>query len=360
MLTKKEKELQFKSFIDSNSFGMDTYITLSLCLVNVNFGVQTVDLYWSLINKINTVKTFDYPKHELHVKQHVALDMIVKIEIMVETLFVMIDALSKGYPHVSKQITRYDSKLPKQIIAKIHSKKYDLYKIIQLPKIQTLNLSSEESKFLQTVFDSTIDLVWSKLIKFANFYDKYYLVYLKTKHGLSIQTGAHFGNAKELDFDNSYLKALDHRQKNNMPKNSFTVKQISTINSWYDAVSMVKFNSKFKSELFSVASDIFQVMEFIVQSNLTYARNCGQGYLPIERISEKEFSLFILSDKTYSKSESEYMKKIAEKIMVSMNTDDLSISMVEQFEKKVQKSFKEDSVTTMHVDDKYRVTSFFV
>ena len=330
---------------------MDTYITLSLCLINVNYGVQTIDLYWSLIDKITTVKPFDYPRHELNVKQHVALDTVVKTMIMIETLFVMIDSLSKGYSYVSKQITRYGNGLPKQIIGKIYSKEYDLYKIIQLPDIDTLDLSPNENKFLKKIFDSTLELVWSKLTKFANFYEKYDIVYLKTKHGLSIQTGAHFSNSDGLDFKKSYMRALDHRQKNNLYKNSFRVKQFSPINSWYNIQSMVKFNDKFKKELFSVASELFEITEFIVESNLTYARNCGQRYLPIERISEQEFSLFILSDKTYSETESKYMKKIAEKILSSMNTKDLSISIGEEFNEKIQRSFVEDSVTTMRIDD---------
>lgn len=351
MLTKKEKELQYRSFIDSENFGIDTYKTLSFCLSNVNYGVRTVDLYWTLINKIGTLQTFDYPKHELNVKQHIALDMIMKTQVMIETLFVLIDALSKGYLYVSKQIMRYDSSLPKKIIARIHSKKYDLYKIIRLPEIQTLGLSSEESKFLKKSFDYTIELVWSKLEKFTDFYEKYYTVYLKTKHGLSIQTGAHFNNSNGTDFDKSYLSAFDHRDKGDMHKDIFTAKRFSTVNSWYNVQSIVKFNTQFKNEIFLVIDGIFKVMDLIVESNLTYAKNCGQVYLPMKRVSENEFSLFLLSDKICSDTEAVYMKKIADKILSSMNTTDMSIHLTEEFNGKLQRSFKEDSVTTIRTDD---------
>lgn len=136
-----------------------------------------------------------------------------KIEILIESTLVLVHSLSSGYYTVAQDMTFYDFKLLYSIIEKIRDKDYNMRRILGLPDLSTLSLSPEEKSYLKRDFNECEVKAWNALNKLAEFYEKYRLIYGKSKHGLTIQSGHAFGwSTVAPDFEKSLLICYDRKK----------------------------------------------------------------------------------------------------------------------------------------------------
>src|SRR5215469_5077006 len=84
----------------------------------------------------------------------VGVELEIKLSI---TLLVIIEAISNGYSSIAKTMTYYDQRLSRQIVEKIRMKCYNFRKILDLPNISDLPLSTEESKVLVSISKNSIN-----------------------------------------------------------------------------------------------------------------------------------------------------------------------------------------------------------
>jgi len=351
LLTKEEKKHQCKSFIDSDKFGKATHITLYMLAANFSNIKQIIPLYLAMAIKIDEfLKPETHSRVKLRTQQFIFLDTITKIQTLIETVFVLIEALSRGYSSVPEVMTKYDQSLPRKIIKKIRGKDYDLEKILAFCDVESLPITDEERAHLKLLYESTIGVFWEKLNKFADFFDRFYLVYLKTKHGLSIQSAGVFTEG-EYDLKKSYLSTLDRRGREQMPNGTFFVKKHPEADFWYNAKSFVKFNAKLAEEITTISQELFDITKYVVDSSFSYATNCGEGYLPYTiRDDGKAYPMF------FSKAGSTEIKSglddsLSKKILAEMNVVDIPIKGVEQFQGESGESFANDSITNMWYED---------
>ena len=92
MLQRDQKLKQFESFINSKNFGADTWRTLHLLAHNISHSINTLELYFVAIKRLNEgdIKMSNATKFDqLRVVQHVYLDMIMKLEILIESTLVL-------------------------------------------------------------------------------------------------------------------------------------------------------------------------------------------------------------------------------------------------------------------------------
>lgn len=108
---------------------------------------------------------------------------------IIESALVLVHSLSEGYHSLATNMTYYDFNLLRQIIKKINKKEYNGHKILGLPDIDTLPVDKVEKKFLANEYSAIIEDLWRSLNRCIVFYDKYRIIYGKSKHGLIFQTG---------------------------------------------------------------------------------------------------------------------------------------------------------------------------
>jgi hypothetical protein len=113
---------------------------------NVYNICSTIEFYILLLKQLDQggiPNNFDQYQL-LQIKQHMVLDIIMKVEIMIESILVLADALSVSYHKVPRNLTHYDSMLLYSIMIKIQKDQYNMRKILGLPNIKTLDLTKEE------------------------------------------------------------------------------------------------------------------------------------------------------------------------------------------------------------------------
>jgi len=347
MLTKKDKQEKCKAFVGSDKFGKATHVTLYLLAANFSVSQQTIILYLSMMAGIDKFfKPETHPRIKLRTQQFIFLDTITKTQTLIETVFVLLEALSHGYSSVPKFMTKYKQNLPREIMEKIRNRDYDLEKILAFCDVESLPITDDERKHLKLLYKNTIDVIWEKLNKFADFYDRFYVVYLKTKHGLSIQSGGVF-TEDEYDLKKSYLSALDRKTKENTPMGTFFVKPDPEADFWYNTKSFVKFNTELVKEVTSISQELFDITNYIVNCSFSYATNCGEGYLPyMIREDGKGYAMFLeKANSTIKKIDLE--DSLSNKIFAEMNVTDIAIHAVDQFKGELGKSFANDPVTNI-------------
>ena len=166
-MSTEERKRKALDFISSSKFGIDTFRTIFLFRLNANTIISTVELYGHLIDKLETYGLLiDPDKIEIiRIKQQITLDSIMKIEILIESLLVLVHSLSREYRYVAPLMTYYDNNLIKAIIQRNKKKRYSGQKILGLPIIDRLPLNREEKKFLfrdysHAIHSSLIDYLY--------------------------------------------------------------------------------------------------------------------------------------------------------------------------------------------------------
>jgi hypothetical protein len=361
MLTIGEKRNGYQSFIRSDKFGTNTWTTIQLFQLNRHNILLTVHLYGVLIKRLDEGDIpHNLPKAEVvRVKQHIFLDIIMKIEILIESTLVLAHSLSSGYHTVAHNMTFYDFRLLHSVIENIRRRKYDIRKILGLPDLSTLALNAEEKSYLEKDFSECGVKAWHALNKLAEFYEKYRLVYGKSKHGLTIQSGHAFGwSSFAPDFDKSLLICYDRKkQKQDMPKGYHTIlPKKDEYDGFYNAVSYLKFNQCLITELSVIQSILRDIISVICSTHMAFATNCGEGYLPYVIKDEKIGVNFCIMSP--NSEDEEISKKIAEKIIPNMNVVQVFLGVFGEIagcSPEFLNSMVNDPVTNTWVDESVQI-----
>ena len=107
----KEKSLDFIN----KKIGIDAWITISCFQINSLTIIKQIELseqFWNISN-INQKELFE---DEVRCRQQFILDIIFKIEIIIESLLVLVHELSKGYTNLSTKMTHYRPEILQDII----------------------------------------------------------------------------------------------------------------------------------------------------------------------------------------------------------------------------------------------------
>ncbi|MGB8934347.1 MAG: hypothetical protein WCC17_04480 [Candidatus Nitrosopolaris sp.] len=260
-------------------------------------------------------------------------------------------------------MTYYDQRLPRQIVEKIRTKRYNFWKILGLPNISDLPLSTEERKVLANIFQETVNIYSKKIATIAEFYDRHRIIYGKWKHGLTIQAGEQFGDIKPLN--TVVLTVLDNKEEKDIPKGYFQAfsRSYPMNDHWYNVRGILKISQKLENEIRKTIDELSEIISYTVQNHLTHAKNCGEGYLPMMELNEDTFSLWFPQQavEQLTPHEIETMTSIKEKI--SPNIHIIRINLLPTTivaDAKITKSIIEDTVTnvwiTMDPQYGYKVT----
>lgn len=122
----------------------------------------------------------------VRVKQHIMLDIIIKVMILIETTLVLVDALSTGYQVVAKRLTYYSFSAIYETMKNIRTGQYNFRKVLGFPSVDKLPLSKEEQKYLANNFEQSFTIFSNTLNRLIGFYEKFRILYGKSKHGLTI------------------------------------------------------------------------------------------------------------------------------------------------------------------------------
>lgn len=282
MLNKKQRIENFNNYIFSNNFGIRTWTTLFTYRENYNFICETINLYSKLLIQTNT----QYNSHDIRIKQQICLDIISKLSVLIESLIILINALSRPYASVPENITKYKIEKIYSIITELRSNhlSFNIRRALGLCKISNMTeLSTQQRNVIAKAYTETVKVVISKLANLINFYDDFRVVYGKTKHGLTYYLG-HIEKSSQKDvFHNSLLLCTDKKTefdiKNKKIPSNFLVKQSKKNNS-FNFLTYVKFNVILEKRINSVLDDLRFLVDYLCLNHLTNAINCGQPYLP--------------------------------------------------------------------------------
>ncbi|CUR51800.1 protein of unknown function [Nitrosotalea devaniterrae] len=319
-----DKLLKWNNFKQSAQFGNDTYLSLIVYGRNLYSVINTIEAYFIMLEGLenNTIKLKCDQKNLLQVKQHISLDILFHIMIVIETTVVLCHALSKNYVEVPQTMTYYRTNLVDEIFKNIKNKKYDLEKILGLPKLQYLNLSVDEQNILQSCYKETTGTFSEVLMHWMDFYENFRIIYNKSKHGLALMTGGGVNADKQVpEFSKSHLVAFTSLTQNKMPPRTFFIpsKDVKKLDStWFKTQSFMKFLPELFSQMKAVLTELKDYGTYISRNHLLYAKNCGEDYLPYkDDAGIKEFGIF--PGLKYSENEQRVIDRLIRDIVPNMN-----------------------------------------
>ncbi len=360
-LTEKEKLEERESFLHSKNFGKHTFTTLLMFKVNSLGMLDNVILLGLVIDKLDDTKIFPHTfskKRLVQSKQYLVLDGVVKLLTIIEGLFVLIHSLNEGYETVSKNMVRYPQNLVWKVIENISSKNYSIKKILALPSIDDLDISKDAKNNLNQIYQETSTLVYDVLMKLADFYSKFNIPYNKSKHGLSLEPTGFPANETNIDLEHSSLSALDHRENDKKMPSGYFVATVedSSDSLWFNVESRILFNKKLISDINSIIGDLKIICNDIVENHLTYANNCGVGYLPVKQNEDKKYSISFLLPKSKINDYNELGEYLNKTILPNMVVSDFALHMNRSYTKEpIVKSLLENPITNIFLKPKNEV-----
>jgi len=146
------------------------------------------------------------------------------------------------------------------------------------------------------------------------FYDKFGIVYGKSKHGLAYTTGGMSDLDKEITvFDDSVVQCYSRIDNLDKMPEGYLVSHVSNSTplirrKYFNFVSVLTFRKELIEEINSAISDLKSLISFVCTNHAAYGSNCGKTYLPYNQQSK----LLITSRKL------ETFNGIAEKILPKM------------------------------------------
>lgn len=144
------------------------------------------------------------------------------------------------------------------------------------------------------------------------------------------------------------VTVLHRTEKSDMPKDHFQAfTSDPLIDQWYNVQSTLKINQKLEHEILKVTDDLSEVIAYTVNNHLTYAKNCGEGYLPIMGLNEDTFS-FWFPQTNFTQEEDQILGSIRDKIGPNINIvrTNLIIARIVN-DADITKSIHEDTVTNV-------------
>jgi hypothetical protein len=331
MMTPEQRRASCKSFIQSDKFGWDTWLTLTIFKENVINVESTMYIYYyDLLNKLDNggflIDKVPDQQQKLRIKQHIVFDMILKAVIIVESSLVFIYELSNGYPGLSKRMARYPLEFVKnQVFRKVYEKDFCLQRALGVPSISNMQLEEHEETVLQAFYKQAEDNALEQLRKLADFYDKFKTVYNKYRHGLILRTGStrtndNNDNNRAFNLEDSALEALDYKSPDDLPKDCIKVdKDVNNlVPGMFNALSHVNFGPKLMQEVFTTVDIAQKIVAYVCENHKLYAFNCDQSYLPITFKDGKPHLAFLLPDDALAGHE-RLLESIANKVVEKMN-----------------------------------------
>lgn len=358
----------YYSFIKSNKFGEDTWRTLHLFGYNITLSINTIELYLVLIKRLDEgdIDISSIPKdNQIRIRQHIYLDMIMKVEILIESTIVLIAALSKGYRYVPTNMTNYEINFVYETVKKIRKKSKDLNMrvILGLPNPSKLPLNRQERRLLLDLYEMNYEYFWNRFQNLVDFYDKFRIVFGKSKHGLTMQTGIGMVLNEETpgtyiqpaEFNKSSLVCLDKRRRSEMPSGSFFAQSDDIYaGDRFNVITIVNFKDTLMTHLKRTMRELKTTVTYICQNHMTYATNCGEGYLPHDPNSEapNEVVTKFYSESGLSADDKEKYQKIFDKIVPSMNKRGLGTYVSGEYKNlsdKITESLLNEPVTNIWI-----------
>jgi hypothetical protein len=323
MLSEQERLKKWESFRDGPDFGKHTWMTLQLYNINIGYLIRAAELYWIVIKRLES-GDFEGTHSDsalLRIEQLVALDSISRIQSGIEVTLVLIHELSNGYSGVAQCLTYYPTQLPRQVAENVLAKKYNLQKIFGLPNISSLGLDPNEWKVIAKLYEESTETLQKMLETLASFYDRYRIIYGKSKHGLTIQSGGGMNTEQTTpNFSESLLFVLDRKEKDDMPKGSVNMKiSDPLIQVWFNAQSMIKFGETLENDISAALKTLEEVSRYLSCNHMTYAQNCGEPYLPVYEKESNAFTPWFYGSSQLDLDESQLIDSAVRKIMPDMN-----------------------------------------
>lgn len=189
-----------------------------------------------------------------------------------------------------------------------------------------------------------------KINMIGEFYDKYRVIYGKWKHGLTIQTGEQFGDLRSSNTD--ILTVLDSKEEGDMPRGYFRASSPDKLtDQWYNVQGILKINERLEDEIRDAADDLGEIISYIVQNHLTYAKNCGEGYLPLMELNEDTFKLWF-PQMPLTQQEEKILGSIRDKLSPNLHIirTNLEVARIVT-DPSISRSIHEDTVTNVWMAD---------
>lgn len=326
MLSEQERLQKWEAFRDSPSFGKHTWITLQLYNINMGHLIRTVELYWIVIRRLEK-RDFkgDFDDSSLlRIEQLVALDSISRLQSGIEATLVLIHELNQGYSGVGQSLTYYPTQLPRQIAQNILDKKYNLEKVFGLPNISGLGLEANEKKILAKVYQETEEMLQEMLETLASFYDRYRIIYGKSKHGLTLQTGGGMNTGESTpNFSESLLFVLDSKKEADMPAGHLKL-QISDpiIQGWFNAQAVIQFGQLLENDISKALKSLEEVFRYLSSNHMRFAQNCGEPYLPVYEKAKDQYAPWFYGRSSLAPEETRLLESGVGKVLAEMNIVD--------------------------------------
>jgi hypothetical protein len=340
-------------------FGKHNWITIFLLKINISYQVRTIRFLVKSIKSPdrNAILEGLSDIELLRMKHQLFLDAIMKAEICTESLLVAIDAMSNDPEKIAETLTFYPPIKPHQVIDRIRSKAIDIRKaFLLLPAKLNEVLTNEEKSLIEQLSMETEQAIYRGLEMLADLYEKYYIVYMKSKHGLTIETGSGINTGKTVPpLSESLIYVHDNRKKReDLPKDH----RLSMLfgfgpSSWFNTVSIVTTNDKLEKDLLVFDELLLLLTNYLVDNHLGYLSNCGENFLPYDITSPNTIQLRYLGDnRDLTADEHEKMTHIQEKMLSVLQTPKLELLLNRNFhDEEISRSLKAGPVTTLWTGD---------
>jgi hypothetical protein len=223
-----------------------------------------------------------------------------------------------------------------------------------LPNISDLPIDKDEKKVLAYVYRESQNAAWDALGRIVEFYDKFKIIYYKSKHGLTFQTGGIETTSITSQLEKSGLIAYHHRK-------SAADKPIDCIEvnpedleapKWFNTIVHLNFGQNLMSEIFTVTEAMKQIVPYVCRSHLIFAANCGEGYLPYQIGPDNNLIVDFLVRPTANAAElgriHPTLSSIFSKITPNMVTNEQEFGINTSYKNpKLVQSIKNNTVTKM-------------
>jgi hypothetical protein len=164
-------------------------------------------------------------------------------------------------------------------------------------------------------------MIRETLNRLADFYDKLRIIYTKSKHRLTIQSGLTCQSENETDqLKKSIMVCMDRRERGRMPKSYIDSKPLDEYSGFFNSVGVLSFNQQLFDEIDSIYIDLGSVIHYVCENHLTYAKNCGEGYLPYDVSQDGRIGIRYAVDTNLSDADRMALNGIADKIAPLINT----------------------------------------
>jgi hypothetical protein len=339
-------------------FGKHNWITLFLLKINISYQIRTIRFLIKSIKSPdkNAILEGLSDMELLRMKHQLLLDAIMKVEICTESLLVAVDAMSSDPEKIAETMTFYQLKQPGEAIDRIRSQTLDIRKAFVIPEAKMIEiLTVEEKAVIEQLSIESVQNIHTLLEKLADFYERYYIVYMKCKHGLTIETGAGINTGRDVPpLQNSLIYVHDKRKKrDDLPKDH----KLSTLfgygpSSWFNTVSIVSTNDSLEQEITEISELLILLTNYLVDNHLGFVSNCGENFLPYNITSPTTIHLQYIGRRDLTADEREKLILIQKKFLTVMHTPRLELLLNRNIhDEEISKSLTAGPITTLWTGD---------